>query len=31
LIERRAFSSNKINIQNGKCPDCGADIKGIWE
>ena len=30
LIERWGFSVRKNRLQEGKCPDCGAQIDGIW-
>jgi pyruvate formate lyase activating enzyme len=30
LIERSRFSSRAIRMEGGKCPDCGADIAGVW-
>jgi pyruvate formate lyase activating enzyme len=31
LIDRWGFTVNANRIQDGKCPDCGAEIEGIWE
>jgi pyruvate formate lyase activating enzyme len=30
LIERDNWTINSNNIENGKCPHCGAAIAGIW-
>lgn len=31
LIQRQYFSTDKINIKNGKCAFCGEKIPGVWE
>ncbi len=30
LIDRWGFTVNENRLQDGKCPDCGAEIDGIW-
>ncbi len=30
LIERWGFQVARNRIENGKCPKCGAEIKGVW-
>ncbi|HUW81482.1 MAG TPA: AmmeMemoRadiSam system radical SAM enzyme [Phycisphaerae bacterium] len=30
LIERWGFSMRQNHIRNGKCPDCGRAIPGVW-
>jgi len=30
LIDRWGFTVNENRLQDGKCPDCGAGIDGIW-
>lgn len=30
LIERRGFDVVRNNIKNGKCPECGRKVEGIW-
>ena len=31
LIDRMGFMIKENRIENGKCPDCGAEIPGVWE
>lgn len=31
IIERRGFMINRNRLNNGKCPDCGYPIPGIWK
>ncbi|MDF7823066.1 AmmeMemoRadiSam system radical SAM enzyme [Pontiellaceae bacterium B12227] len=30
LIQRRGYHVNTMRLVNGKCPDCGQLIRGIW-
>jgi pyruvate formate lyase activating enzyme len=30
LIERYGFQVRRYRLQNGKCPDCGESIAGVW-
>ncbi|MGC9455018.1 MAG: AmmeMemoRadiSam system radical SAM enzyme [Phycisphaerae bacterium] len=30
LIERSGFSVRKIHLADGKCPNCGREIAGVW-
>jgi pyruvate formate lyase activating enzyme len=30
IIERLGFTVNSNRIREGKCPDCGAVVEGIW-
>jgi pyruvate formate lyase activating enzyme len=30
LIERFGFSVRKNRIQDGRCPECGVEIPGVW-
>ena len=30
LIHRQGFLVNEINLQEGRCPDCGKPIAGVW-
>ena len=30
LIERIVFEVIKLNVKNGKCPECNADIEGVF-
>jgi pyruvate formate lyase activating enzyme len=31
LIDRRGFYVQDIRIKNGKCPDCGEAVDGVWD
>jgi len=31
LIERRWFDVVRNNIKNGKCPECGRRVEGVWD
>jgi pyruvate formate lyase activating enzyme len=31
VIERRGFQVSSLNIKNGRCIKCGAEIDGVWE
>ncbi len=31
LVERRGFDVLKYNIKDGRCPNCGSKIAGIWD
>jgi pyruvate formate lyase activating enzyme len=31
LIERRLFSMGQNRIDDGKCPDCGEKVPGVWK
>lgn len=31
LINRIGFNVSDIIIRNGKCPECGAEISGVWK
>jgi pyruvate formate lyase activating enzyme len=31
LVERHGLSVRKNRLRNGKCPDCGEAIPGVWE
>ena len=31
VIERWGFQVGNLRLKNGKCPQCGADIDGVWE
>ncbi len=31
LIERAGFGIIKNNLKNGKCPNCSANIAGVWD
>ncbi len=30
IVERRYMGLNKLNLNNGRCPICGAPISGVW-
>jgi pyruvate formate lyase activating enzyme len=30
LVTRSAMAVKQLKIKNGRCPDCGADIAGVW-
>jgi pyruvate formate lyase activating enzyme len=30
IIDRRYMGLNTLNLTNGKCPQCGAKIEGVW-
>lgn len=30
VVERRYMGLNKLNLENGHCPSCGAKISGVW-
>jgi pyruvate formate lyase activating enzyme len=30
IVERRYMGLNKINLEKGRCPSCGANIRGVW-
>jgi len=31
IIERRGYSIGEVRLADGKCPDCGAVIDGVWK
>ncbi len=31
LVERRWFDVVRNNIKNGKCPECGRKVEGVWD
>jgi pyruvate formate lyase activating enzyme len=31
VIERRGFQVEKLQLKNGRCTQCGAEIDGVWE
>ncbi len=30
IIDRTHFSIHEVNMENGKCGECGAEIPGVW-
>jgi len=30
LVERRGFRVGKMRLKDGRCPDCGTEIEGVW-
>ena len=30
LVERRGFRVGKMRLKDGRCPDCGTAIEGVW-
>jgi len=30
IVARRYMGFNRNNLENGRCPSCGAIIKGVW-
>ena len=30
LVERRGFRVGKVRLKDGRCPDCGTAIEGVW-
>jgi pyruvate formate lyase activating enzyme len=30
IVERRYMGLNKLNLNHGRCPTCGATISGVW-
>jgi len=31
IIERRGYSIGEVRLVDGKCPDCGSTIDGVWK